>query len=92
MSDWSCVQCDKPLNYEPQMCCSGYECGCMGLPVDPPVCSTECYNKAYGKEKKTTIKFKQRISTDLMIDLMSRFKSMTKDKKKTPILDINKEK
>jgi len=22
----------------PQMCCSGFECGCMGLPCDPPLC------------------------------------------------------
>lgn len=29
---------------EPQMCCDGRECGCRGLPVDPIVCSEECYN------------------------------------------------
>jgi protein gp37 len=23
----------------PQMCCSGFECGCMGMPVDPPLIS-----------------------------------------------------
>ena len=28
----------------PEMCCSGRDCGCMGMPVDPVVCSQECYN------------------------------------------------
>lgn len=28
---------------EVNMCCSGLECGCMGLPEEPPVCSKECY-------------------------------------------------
>lgn len=30
---------------EVKMCCSGHECGCMGLPVDPPVCSESCYDQ-----------------------------------------------
>lgn len=36
---------------EVQMCCSGRECGCMGLPVEPPVCSEECYDKLMSKSK-----------------------------------------
>lgn len=28
---------------EPTLCCSGFECGCQGLPVEPPFCSSECY-------------------------------------------------
>jgi len=28
-----------------QMCCSGYMCGCQGMPTEPPVCSSECYDK-----------------------------------------------
>ncbi len=27
----------------PKMCCDGRECGCMGMPTEPPVCSEECY-------------------------------------------------
>lgn len=27
--------------YEPEMCCSGHMCGCMGSPVNPPICD-EC--------------------------------------------------
>ncbi len=33
------------------MCCSGRDCGCMGMPSEPPVCSEKCYKiytmKAY---------------------------------------------
>ena len=32
----SCEICDKEIVV--QMCCSGYECGCMGMPIDPPIC------------------------------------------------------
>lgn len=38
----SCT-CGKEI--EITMCCSGYECGCMGLPTEPPFCSEECYEK-----------------------------------------------
>ena len=38
-----CICCNEEINnYEPEMCCSGIECGCLGLPINPPVCSTEC--------------------------------------------------
>ena len=45
MSNGICMVCGGDLGYEPQMCCSGRECGCMGMPVDPPICSKECYAK-----------------------------------------------
>jgi len=38
-----CAICGEEI--EVQMCCSGRDCGCLGLPVDPPVCSDECYDK-----------------------------------------------
>ena len=48
----SCMVCDKYFQgEEPKLCCSGRECGCMGLPVDPIVCSLECYNKLPFKQK-----------------------------------------
>lgn len=28
---------------EPKRCCSGVYCGCYGQPIDPPFCSTKCY-------------------------------------------------
>lgn len=44
--EWTCQDCAKKLdkqdveNYrrKGQYCCSGYQCGCYGMPVDPPVC------------------------------------------------------
>lgn len=36
----------------PQMCCSAHDCGCMGLPIEPPVCSEECFYKAYPHMKR----------------------------------------
>ncbi len=29
---------------EPEICCDGRECGCMGLPINPPICN-ECLSK-----------------------------------------------
>lgn len=41
-----CICCDAIIiDYVPEMCCSGIECGCLGLPIDPPVCSIECEQK-----------------------------------------------
>ena len=37
---------------EVNMCCSGHECGCMGLPTEPPVCSEKCYDTFMSKEFK----------------------------------------
>lgn len=48
MSDFYCLVCHTPLppDYDPQYCCPGAsnECGCMGQPTNPPVCSDECWN------------------------------------------------
>lgn len=41
----TCEICEIDLvNYDPQYCCSGHECGCMGQPNNPPVCSSKCYD------------------------------------------------
>jgi hypothetical protein len=40
-----CMVCGKPLeNYDPKMCCNGHDCGCMGRPTQPPICSGECWD------------------------------------------------
>ena len=39
----SCEICGKEI--EVQMCCNGRDCGCMGKPVEPPVCSDECFKE-----------------------------------------------
>lgn len=31
--------------FEYRMCCNGFECGCRGLPVEPCVCSEQCWTK-----------------------------------------------
>ena len=55
--DLSCMVCSKDFKGEPPiMCCSGIDCGCLGLPIEPIVCSKECYdnlpiNKPNGCEK-----------------------------------------
>ena len=39
----NCMICGVPIHV--QMCCDGRECGCMGQPVEPPLCSSErCWN------------------------------------------------
>lgn len=36
-------------DYEPEYCCSGRECGCMGLPIGPCLCEKEeCIEKVFG--------------------------------------------
>ena len=44
MSD-NCIICYKPVEgYEPKYCCSGHDCGCMGQPQEPCICSNECWD------------------------------------------------
>lgn len=51
----NCIICGKPVpNYEPVMCCSGRDCGCLGLPDEPPFCSKECEDKIYGRVTEQT--------------------------------------
>lgn len=46
----TCYCCDKPKKnseyklYEPEYCCDGRMCGCMGRPINPPICD-ECMNR-----------------------------------------------
>lgn len=43
---YDCIQCGKPVqDYEPKMCCSGRDCGCLGQPTEPAICSQECWDK-----------------------------------------------
>lgn len=43
----TCENCGtKWQGEEPKMCCNGTDCGCMGLPVDGPICCDEkCFNE-----------------------------------------------
>ena len=42
--EYTCIICGEPLGYIPRKCCDGVMCGCMGEPIDPPICSEKCYN------------------------------------------------
>jgi hypothetical protein len=39
------------VEIEIRMCCDGRGCGCMGWPVEPPVCSEECCDLFMDKMK-----------------------------------------
>jgi hypothetical protein len=42
---WDCEMCGKRCpDYSPQMCCDGRECGCRGQPIEPCICSQECWD------------------------------------------------
>lgn len=47
-----CVICKIEVpDYEPEYCCSGMQCGCMGAPIEPCVCrKKECLDKVFGGE------------------------------------------
>jgi hypothetical protein len=45
-----CIVCGKEI--EVKMCCSGYDCGCMGQPTEPPVCSDVCYDELMNNLEK----------------------------------------
>ena len=35
-----CYLCKKVnvKNYQPEYCCTGFECSCGGRPIEPPIC------------------------------------------------------
>ena len=39
-----CRECGVVDIPEPRYCCSGADCGCRGLPIDPPFCYA-CWEK-----------------------------------------------
>lgn len=50
---WCCKK--KMPDWKPQYCCNGRECGCMGQPIEPPLCSAECWElgmEGYNKHFK----------------------------------------
>lgn len=36
---------------EPKYCCNMFDCGCMGMPIDPPFCSSKCYDEYMNRPK-----------------------------------------
>ncbi len=52
MKKHNCDGCHKEIEvydeYEPEMCCNGFECGCYGHPVNPLFCD-ECEIAIFGR-------------------------------------------
>lgn len=47
---YTCECCGDPVpGYKPQYCCSGFLCGCYGLPIEPCICSSFCWDKMMDK-------------------------------------------
>ena len=44
----NCIVCGEETSYTPEFCCDGRECGCMGRPIEPPLCSKECEEAIFG--------------------------------------------
>lgn len=41
-----CIVCGTPMSdYKPEYCCNGSDCGCRGMPIEPPVCSKDCFDR-----------------------------------------------
>ena len=45
-----CVVCSAEI--EVRYCCDGRDCGCMGQPIDPPVCDDKCYDELMNNIQK----------------------------------------
>jgi len=52
-----CCNCKVVEIPEPVWCCDGRECGCMGLPIDPPFCSEKCGHEYYDKKNNGEMAF-----------------------------------
>ena len=60
-----CENCGEFVEgFEYEYCCSGYMCGCMGLPIEPCVCSGDCYEELFGKRKQLSDKDKKLLNID----------------------------
>lgn len=42
---YPCENCQNPFVFYPKKCCSGHECGCMGKPTEPALCSDRCWSE-----------------------------------------------
>lgn len=53
----ACEICGHDFEGEVKTCCSGRDCGCMGLPIEPILCSDKCANEWYERIKiRQTVK------------------------------------
>lgn len=50
MKKYYCEKCKEEEIPEPKYCCSGYMCGCYGMPIDPPLCE-KCWEEVMGRKE-----------------------------------------
>lgn len=49
-----CLICGSPVSdYDPMLCCQGWDCACGGLPTNPCLCSKACGDALFGHIGKT---------------------------------------
>ncbi len=47
-----CEICNKFVEgFKYKKCCNGFDCGCMGMPIEPCICSNECWDKFMDNKK-----------------------------------------
>ena len=46
---YKCMHCGIEIDYAPEFCCSGKDCNCQGLPIEPNLCA-KCWDKLLGSE------------------------------------------
>lgn len=47
-----CMNCrEEFFGQDPQYCCNGNMCGCLGQPTEPVVCSEKCYHELVNNHK-----------------------------------------
>ena len=63
----NCIVCNEEI--EVNICCSGYMCGCMGQPTEPPICSEKCYDELSNNWEKYYPKKTELKKLDFNIDL-----------------------
>lgn len=49
-----CTECGKLIKYKAEFCCSSKDCGCLGIPIDPPWC-IDCWNKIMNRDIKEPV-------------------------------------
>ena len=69
----NCEICDKEI--EVFICCSGYGCGCMGQPTEPPVCSNYCFDIWESRNENSILKLKIKERKDKLINIEKSIKT-----------------
>ena len=48
LEELECLNCGEIFwGEELKGCCSGKDCGCLGLPINPPICSRTCWEEYF---------------------------------------------